>query len=183
VGYRGQPRKSVTWSATVFHTDYDHLRTLEIAPSGTFAEFANEMDGTTSGVETWATYQATANWRIGGGFTTLDKDLQLKPGSDGLNGGVSAEGNDPEHSWHLRSSHDLSEQWELDVIVRGIASLPNPAVPHYVAADIRLGWKLRRDLELSLTGRNLGGSHAEFRDPLVRAEFESSFFLKVVARL
>jgi iron complex outermembrane receptor protein len=141
------------------------------------------MDGTTSGIEMWGSYQATANWRLAAGFTTLSKHLRLKPGSDGLNGGVSAEGNDPDHSWHLRSTHNLSERWELDAIVRGVASLPSPAVPAYVAVDIRVGWRLRRGVELSLTGQNLlGGSHAEFRDPLTRSEFGRTLFLKVVAR-
>jgi iron complex outermembrane receptor protein len=183
VGYRGQPSTRLTYSVTAFQTEYDHLRTLEIAPSGTFLEFANEMDGTTSGVEMWATYQATANWRVGVGFTTLSKDLRLKPGSDGLNGGVDAEGNDPDHSWHLRSTHDLSEQWELDAIVRGVASLPNPAVPSYIAVDLRVAWKSRGAMELSLTGQNLfDGGHAEFRDPLTRTEFGRAGFFKVVAR-
>jgi iron complex outermembrane receptor protein len=184
VGYRGQPWTRVTGSVTVFHTEYDHLRTLEIAPSGTFLEFANEMDGTTTGVEMWATYQAADNWRVGGGFTRLNKDLRLKPGSDGLNGGVDAEGNDPDYSWHLRLTHNLSEQLELDAIVRGVAALPSPAVPSYVAVDVRFAWKSRRDLELSLTAQNLfDNAHAEFREPLTRSEFGRAAFFKVVARM
>jgi iron complex outermembrane receptor protein len=182
VGYRGQPAPRVTASVTAFRTDYDHLRTLEIDPSNTFLEFANEMEGTTSGVEMWANYQAAANWRLGAGFATLHKDLRLKPGSDGLNGGVAAEGNDPDRSWHLRSTHNLSERWELDVIVRRVASLPNPFVPGYTTADVRVGWRPRPDLDLSLTGQNLvGSSHAEFRDPLTRAQFGRTLFFKVVA--
>ena len=184
VGYRGQPLTRLTCSVTAFYTEYDHLRTLEIAPSGTFLEFANEMDGRTSGVEMWVTYQGTANWRLGGGFTTLHKELQLKPGSDGLNGGINAEGNDPDYSWHLRSTHNLSEQWQLDAIVRGVAALPSPAVPAYVAVDLRLGWKSRRDLELSLTGQNLFDSaHAEFGNPLTRSELGRTVFFKVAARI
>jgi iron complex outermembrane recepter protein len=183
VGYRGQPSTRLTASVTAFRTEYDHLRTLEIAPSGTFLEFANEMDGTTSGVEMWANYQVTADWRLGAGFSTLHKDLRLKPGSDGLNGGVTAEGNDPDRSWHLRSTHNLAERWELDVIVRSVASLPLPVVPAYTTADLRVGWKLRRDLDLSLTGQNLGASHAEFRDALTRSEFERSYFLEVLVRI
>jgi iron complex outermembrane receptor protein len=157
---------------------------LEIAPSEDFIEFDNQMDGSTNGVEVWATYDVTDNWRVGGGFTTLNKDLKLKPGSDGLNGGVDAEGNDPDYSWQVRSMHDLSERWQLDAIVRGIADLPNPAVPSYVAVDLRVAWRSARDVELSLTGRNLfGGAHAEFGDPLTRTEFDRAAFFKVVARM
>jgi iron complex outermembrane receptor protein len=184
VGYRGQLTTRLAYSVTAFHTEYDHLRTLEIAPSGTFLEFANEMDGTTKGLETWATYEATANWRLAGGFATLNKELRLKPGSDGLNGGVDAEGNDPHYSWHFRSTHNLSERWELDAFVRGIAALPSPAVPAYVAVDVRVGWQVRRDLELSLTAQNLfDNAHAEFRNPASRSEFGRTIFFKVVARL
>ena len=50
---------------TAFHTDYDHLRTQEIAPSGTSLLFASEMEGETTGVEMWGTFQAT-RWRFRG---------------------------------------------------------------------------------------------------------------------
>jgi iron complex outermembrane receptor protein len=183
-GYRGQPWTRLTWSATGFYTEYDHLRTLEIDPGGTFLVWGNEMDGRTSGVEMWATYQASAGWRVNAGFTTLHKELKLKPDSDGLNGGVDAEGNDPDYSWHLRSMHNLSEQWELDAMLRGIAALHTPAVPAYVAVDLRIGWKPRRDLELSLVGQNLFDSaHAEFGSQLTRSEFGRNVFLKAVLRL
>ncbi len=185
LGYRGQPWARLTYSVTAFYTEYDHLRTLEFSPGGTFPlEFANEMDGTTSGVEMWANYQASASWRVSGGFTTLHKELRLKPGSSGLNGGVSAEGNDPDYTWNLRSTHNLSEQWELDAIVRSVAELPNPVVPAYIAVDMRLGWKPRRDLELSLTGRNLfDDAHAEFGNALTRSEFGRTVFFKVLVRI
>ena len=180
VGYRAQASSRLAYSVTVFHTRYDHLRTLEIAPGGTFVEFANEMDGDTTGLEAWATHQVTDRWRIGGGFTTLNKDLELKPGSDGLNGGVAAEGNDPDYSWRVQSTHNLSEQWELDAIVRGVAALPAPALSSYVAVDLRVAWKSARAVELSMTCQNLfDREHVEFGDPLTRSQFGRSAFFKV----
>jgi iron complex outermembrane receptor protein len=181
VGYRGQISPRVTVSATAFRTQYDHLRTLELAPSGTYVEFANEMDGTTSGVEMWGTFEITADWRLGAGYAALHKHLALKPGSDGLNGGTAAEGNDPDHAWQLRSTHDLFARWQLDAIVRQVASLPLPSVPRYLTADVRVGVTVRPGLEVSLTGRNLvGGSHSEFREPETRTEFDREVFVKVV---
>jgi iron complex outermembrane receptor protein len=180
VGFRGQPSTRLTYSVTAFYTTYDYLRTLEIAPSGDFLEFANEMDGTTTGVEAWVTAQVTDNWRIGGGFTTLNKNLALKPGSDGLNGGVDAEGNDPDYTWRLRSTHDLSEQWHWDAIVRSVASLPAPAVPSYVSVDLRFAWRPRDNLELSFAFQDLfDRGHAEFSNPSTRSEFGRTGFVKV----
>jgi iron complex outermembrane recepter protein len=183
LGYRGQPSTRVTWSITAFQAKYDHLRTLELAPSRTFVEFANQMDGTTRGLEGWVTHQVTAGWRLSAGLATLNKDLQLKPGSAGLNGGPAAEGNDPHYSWQIRSAHVFADRWELDAMVRGVAALPSPSVPSYVAADVRLGWISRRDFDLSITAQNLfDNAHAEFQDPLTRSEFGRSVFLKIVAR-
>jgi hypothetical protein len=46
-----------------------------------------------------------------------------------------------------------------------------------------LGWKPRRDLELSLTGQNLfDNAHAEFGNALTRGEFGRSVFLKLLWR-
>jgi iron complex outermembrane receptor protein len=187
LGYRGQPCNRLTYSVTAFYAEYDHLRTLELAPSGTFVFFANEMDGTSSGVEMWATWQAADNWRVSGGFTTLHKELRLKPGSQDANDSVHREGNDPDYSWNLRSTHNLFEKCELDVIVRGVASLPatltSPEVPAYTAVDARFGWKAQRDVELSLTLQNLfDPGHIEFGDPAMASEIERAVFLKLVWR-
>jgi iron complex outermembrane receptor protein len=56
-------------------------------------------------------------------------------------------------------------------------------VPAYSAVDIRLGWRPRRDIELSITGQNLfGGGHGEFADEATRTEIARSVFFKIVAQ-
>jgi iron complex outermembrane receptor protein len=183
VGYRGQPAPRISYSVTVFHTVYDHLRTLEPAPGGTSLVFGNDMDGTTTGVEMWGSYAPLPIWRLSAGFTALTEDLQIKPGSTALSSSPSSEGNDPAQTWQVRSTLDLPRQCEFDFMVRHVSALPQPVVPAYVAVDVRLGWKPRRDLELSLTGRNLFDSgHAEFGAPLTRSEFGRSVFLKAILR-
>ncbi|MFP5285258.1 MAG: hypothetical protein ACLGI9_05935, partial [Thermoanaerobaculia bacterium] len=61
---------------------------------------------------------------------------------------------------------------------------PSPAVEDYAELDLRLGWRARDALELSLVGQNLlHDSHAEFgpATPL-REEVERGFYGKVVWR-
>jgi iron complex outermembrane receptor protein len=179
VGYRGQPSTRISYSVTAFHAAYDHLRTQEIAPSRTFLFFASEMEGRTNGLETWGTYQASREWRLSAGFMGQRERLRLKPGSNDASA-VSTAGKDPAQSWMLRSSLVLPHRSEFDVTARHVSALSNPSVPHYLAVDLRYGWRPRKDLELSVSGQNLvGPRHAEFTDPSTRSEFGRSVFFKV----
>ena len=183
LGYRGQPTRRITWSVTAFHTDYDHLRTQELAPSRTFVVFANEMEGTSRGLEMWGSYQASPDWRLSGGFSALRENLRLKAGSTDTAGLIAQEGRDPERIWLLRSSWNLPYQSEIDATLRHVSALSDPRVPAYTAVDLRLGWRPAPDLELSIAGHNLFGSeHAEFADPATRTEVGRSVFFKVVGR-
>jgi iron complex outermembrane receptor protein len=184
VGYRGQPTPDTSLSVTAYRTVYDRLRTLEATDPGVVpVYFANEMQGSTSGLEAWGNWQAASHWRLSAGLTTLHKDLRLKPGSYGLNGGIAAEGNDPELSWNLRSNLNIWDDVELDATVRHVSALPEPAVPAYTVLDVRLGWRPRPDLELSLGGRNLmNPAHAEFTNAATRGVLKPGIYLTVLSR-
>lgn len=182
VGYRGRPMRRVSYSVTAFHADYDDLRSQEIDSSGTFLFFGNEMEGTTRGAEMWGTYQAAQNWRLSGGVTLLDVDLRRKPGStDPV--GPRGLGNDPSYQWLLRSALDLTPRHEIDVTVRRVGALPDPTVSAYTAVDARLGWRVSKDAELSLTLQNLiGDPHPEFAQLNVQGEYGRSVFLELLWR-
>lgn len=185
LGYRGQPTRSVSWSITAYHTRYDRLRTYESDLSGPFpvVYLANEMDGHTTGLEFWARWQATERWRLMAGGSVLDKRLTLKPGSAGLNGGPAVEGNDPSASWSIRSVFNPSPRWEFDAALRHVARLPDPLVPAYTVADVRLGLRPRPGLEFSLGAQNLfQGRHPELGQPAFRSEFGPLIFVRAVAR-
>jgi iron complex outermembrane receptor protein len=183
IGYRGQPTASASFSVTVFHSLYDHLRTQEIAPSGTTIFFANEMEGTTSGVELWAAYQASPTWRLSGGVNVSGEQFELKPGSNDTASLAAQKGRDPKQSWRLRSSLDLPWRGEFDLTARHVGALSAPAVPAYTAVDLRYGWKFRPGMELSLAGTNLfDKGHGEFTDISTRTEIGRSVFLKFVYR-
>lgn len=111
-----------------------------------------------------------------------DQQLRPRPGSMAV-GGVSTLGNDPRHTVALGSSFDIGATTEFDVQIRHVGALPNPAVPAYTAADARVGWKLERGVELSLTARNLGGRHAEWGVAPARAAADRSVLLMVSWRL
>lgn len=172
LGYRGQPVPGVTLSATAHHADYDRLRTQEIDPSFTYAYFANGMRGRVSGIEAWGSWQASRRWRLHLGANRLVQQLRLKPGSNDMGAVAAAEGDNPGWWWTLRSSLDIAEAVDLDASLRQVAALPTRDVPRYTTLDLRLAWRPRPGLELSLGGLNLlGDGHAEFSDPATRSHW------------
>ncbi|HET6629994.1 MAG TPA: TonB-dependent receptor [Woeseiaceae bacterium] len=179
LGYRGQPTPDLSWSVTAFHSDFDHLRTTEIAPSGTFLVFANEMEGTTTGIEMWGAYQALPQWRLSAGYAAMRDRMRLKPGSDDSLGPSSA-GKTPANTWQLRSALTIADNRDLDVAVRHVAALSSPDVPAYTAVDMRFAWKLQPNLELSLAAQNLlDADHAEYGPIATRSRIPRTVFLQV----
>jgi iron complex outermembrane receptor protein len=169
LGYRGQPTPRWSYSITVFHHDYSHLRSFERRADGSFV-IGNQMLGHGQGLEAWGAWQATPRWRLSGGVWLLHQDLRLSDRSTDPSGVASA-GNDPHHQWQLRSSLDLPHRLELDASLRRVGALAMPRVPAYTALDVRLGWRPNDRFELALTGRNLTGAHVEFGNVLNASEF------------
>ncbi len=177
LGYRGQPAPRLSYSVTAFFNKYDHLRTQEVDPSGTFVTFGNLMQGHARGVEMWGSFQATSAWRLSAGLLALHESLQLKPGSNDATA-PDIVGKNPAHTAQLRSALTIAPGKQLDVAVRKVAALSE--VPGYTALDARLGWELRRGVELSVYGHNLNGSHGEYGPVATRAEVGRSVGMKLV---
>lgn len=179
LGYRGQPARQLSYSATLYHADYDHLRTQELTPSRTALVFANQMEGSATGIETWGEWQASTSWRLAAGFTALRQRLTLKPGSTDLPAPLAA-GLNPSNTWQLRSTWQLARDRELTVTARHVGALDRHEVPSYTSLDARFGWNLRPGLELSLAASNLTGSHPEYGKRIHRTEVPRSVYLKLV---
>jgi iron complex outermembrane receptor protein len=62
--------------------------------------------------------------------------------------------------------------------------LSQPVVPSYTALDLRLGWQVRSNIDLSIVGQNLLDSgHGEFTNVATRTDFKRAVFLKLECRL
>ena len=177
LGYRDQPSARSSYSITGFYAKYDHLRSIEPVGGGVFV-LGNKMEGTTKGLEAWTTFQATPRWRLSAGGTLLDQDLRFESDSGDTN--IANAGNDPKHQFKLRSSLDVTGEQQFDVMFRHVGALPSPQVPAYSTLDARYAWRLRRDLEWSLTGQNLlDRGHPEFGAQATRSEIGRAWFLRL----
>ncbi|MEW7849855.1 TonB-dependent receptor [Massilia aurea] len=184
-GYRAQPTPLVSYSATLFYTDFERLRTLEPAGAGAPPPYviASLGKGALRGIEFWASWQAARGWRLHAGGVLQDVDVGREPASRDTMGLSGLAGNDPNLTWTVRSAHDLSERLRADFSLRYVARLPQLAVPSYHELDARLAWLVRPDLELALAGRNLlHARHAEFRAAGSRQLIERTVFASATLR-
>ncbi len=164
LGFRILPVDQLSIDIAAYYSDYDNLRTVELG--GAFPDVRlvmdNKMEGSTYGVELAVDWRVFDWWRLMGAYSFLQ--MQLHPHSDSRDPfSELAEGDNPHHQASLRSSMDLRGNLELDLWTHYVDNLPSQGVGSYVALDIRLGWKPRKDLELSIVGQNLLDSqHPEF---------------------
>jgi iron complex outermembrane receptor protein len=181
LGYRAQFSTNASVSATLFHHDYPNLRSIALSPGG--PTFANDIEGTVTGIEAWGSLRFTSAWRISGGFVLQNVDRNVKAGNVDL-GGMSSLGNDPERKALLRSTWDVRPGLEFDLTLRHVGALPNPAVPAYTVLDARLGWRVLPSLDLSLIVHNaLDKEHAEWGAPSNRVVFDRAVMLRAIYRL
>ncbi len=180
-GYRAQPVAGLSYSVALYHNDFDKLRSLELLPGGAALAPNSLLDGEANGIEAWGSVQLTPLLRLSAGWTALHERLHNKPGSNDL-GGPRLAGLDPAATGQLRAAYTIDDARELELAVRRVGALALGPVPAYTAVDARFGWRLSPALELSLSGHNLNGSHAEFGEIGTRMQVPRTVALKLVWR-
>lgn len=176
IGHRGQAGRDLSYSATLFRQQYEKLR----GGRGVPLRVANRIEGHVDGLEAWAQWQPADFARLSIGFLGLRKDLRFsEPPEDTTS--IANLGNDPRQQWKLRAQFDLPRRTELDLQVRRVGALPNPAVPSYTVVDARIGWQVTPTLEIAVVGQNLfDREHVEFGNPATASQFGRRLFLRVV---
>lgn len=145
----------------------------------------NKAYGETYGMELSAQWQALEWLRLQASYSYLQVQIHTK--SDSLDSDAeSDEGISPHNQFFLKSSMDLPMNLELDTLLRYTDNLSEFNIDSYVELDVRLGWNLADNLELSLVGQNLlDKGHPEFREAgfdVPITEVQRSVFGKVLLR-
>jgi len=149
-------------SLAVFYNNYDDLRTIEPSAGGLPLFWGNLMKGDTYGAEGWANWQIVDWWRLSPGITVLREQLRFKPGASGILG-IAQAADDPSSHADLTSSMQLGRAVTLDATLRYVGALPDPALPHYVELNGRIGWQAADSVDLSINALNLlHARHYEF---------------------
>jgi len=172
LGYRGEPRNSLTFDVAAFYSGFRKLFTIEAGvpylvgtpPTLILPQtIDNRASGHTYGAEASVRWQATDAWNISGSYTWLQMRLQRDPGSTDETVALTP-GINPAHQWQVTSRLNITKQLEWDTSVYHVAALPAyPGVPAYTRTDLRLGWRPSPQLQVSVGVQNLfDPSHLEF---------------------
>jgi iron complex outermembrane receptor protein len=175
-GYRFTPSPRFSADVALFYNDYDNVRSIEFVgldfatvPGAAILNnaFGNEFGGESYGAEIASRWDVLPWWQLSGSYSYMTLNLNSR-GSTDTTTEASTEGAVPTHMFNLRSFVDLPGNFEFDTMLYYVENLPSGGVPSYTRIDLRLGWRPRPDLRLSLIGQNLQeAKHSEFNDTLL----------------
>jgi iron complex outermembrane receptor protein len=174
-GYRQLVTRRVYVDVALFHNQYDNLTSLgssltiavENSPSPTHLlatiPWGNGIKGTTNGGEIAPDWKATRWLELKGSYSYANLNLRNKLGNTDIGTVLTDEGSSPRHQVVVQSLFNLPMGFELDPTYRYVSALPALSVKAYTTMDVRVGWHVTRNLQLSLVGQNLfQPKHAEF---------------------
>ncbi len=166
LGYRVQLTKRLFVDVAAYYNDYSNLMSAE--PGTPFVEpspvpphivvpisFRNKIYGKLYGGEVYVDYRLLDWWRISAYHAILQMDLKTDDNSKDTSTVKNLDGSSPKHQSSLRSYMDLPGKTSLDCIFRYVSELPFQGIDNYFNLDVRLGWKVKPNLELSIVGQNL----------------------------
>ena len=175
------------FDAALFFNNFDNLRSLAAGaplcqPSGALLPLdpacvltatsveaplviQNQSNLDTMGVELWLSQEINESWRLQASYTFIH--TRTKGTDDGLSELDIVE-DSPDHQLTLRSSTNIMDELELDLIARWVDELEQQQIDSYAALDLRLAWTPSPSWTFALVGRNLfAGEHVEFQSELV----------------
>ncbi len=193
LGYRIRPHRRVSLDLAGFYNVYDDLRSLEplgirSSPAPTHIGFVarNQLNGETYGGEAVVTWRMLDWWRWRGSYSLLETRIHTPSSSGDTVDEAILEGSSPQHQVGLHGSLDLPGHVDFDTGVRYVSGLPAFGIGSYVVMDLRLAWRPRPNLELSLVGQNLlDNQHPEFAPTTIQTqltEVQHSVYAKVTWR-
>lgn len=190
LGYRFLPEQTLFFDLALFYNAYSHLQDFSMQSpyfTGTAVQQDFILTSTAKeeiyGLELAVAWQPLQNLKCRLSYAYTDTESK----GEGLYG-------TPRHQVSAMGQFDLSDTVNLDVWLRYVDDcyvagltdgLNQYQVDDYLAMDLSLGWDIRPDLRLSLTGRNLlAGSHVEMvqENFSLPVEADAEFFLKLTWR-
>ncbi len=195
LGQRYRATRNLSFDLTAFYTtiydfitldaDYDRVSYyMDPLPHYVVYEYwGNNINGETYGAELSMTEQITDFWKLMASYSVLDIQFHHKNNSNDFYY-YSLENSSPHHQASIQSYFDLTKDVKLDAFLYFIDEIEGWGIPQHGRLDIRLGWKPKNNLEISLVGTNLlddqtHEAKAVYRKP---SEVERGVYVKLTYR-
>jgi iron complex outermembrane recepter protein len=172
-GYRQLLAKSFYFDLAVFHNSYHGLEnvgnpalTVEANPPPPHVDFdlffLNGAAGTSDGVEVSPNWKVCSWMQLAGSYSYLTLDFRSTAGVIGQSVAKNLNHSGPHHRVVIMPRIDLPGGFELDPTYRyegAIAADFNHPAAAYQTLDTRLGWRVRKQFDISVVGQNLLQPH------------------------
>ena len=174
IGYTVRPADYLGLSIDGFYNDYSKLRTFimgtpvpQLMTPVPYVlmplELINGNKGHTRGIELSVEWRPYSWWRLLGAYTYLTSHSEV---TSAQRVGSVTEDIIPAHQAWLRSSFDIDEHFEFDLIPRYVSKQSNSTIGEYTTCDFRVCWKPIPAIDFFVAGQNvIGPSHYEFDAP------------------
>lgn len=175
-GYRQLLAKNLFADLALFHNRYEKLEgygkyfystvTTPVVATLLNVPLANSVDGNTDGLEIAPEWKVMPWWELKGNYSYLHIRTQPRPAFAGGIAQVNANsynGTSPHRETTVQSYFDLPHGFDFNLDYRFVSRIPAQAVSSYQTADDHVDWKMNRNWNFSVTGRNLlQAAHQEF---------------------
>lgn len=186
-GYRLQTSSRMLLSLALFYNRYNDLYSVEPLPGTLTYQIQNGAKGFSNGLEVYGNFQISSLWHLRSGYTYFFKKLENKPGNTTDPATLKNLGSDAKNQALIQSVLDLPHHLNFAVVARYISSLSATSfitrVPPYFTLDVKMSWKLSKQLEISAVGQNLlDKQHVEVGGIGGGIEIPRGFYARIIWR-
>lgn len=155
IGYRNRSFSRLEFDISLFHNEYDNVRTFEPHLAKRQYELDNKASARTKGVNTNLNVNVSSNWNLVFGYSYLDMDILFdKDSADTLSRFDSRAS--PQHQFQIQSRLNISRNIDFDATFYHVGGLHKDfLVKSYNRTDLRLAYRPINNLELSIVGQKL----------------------------
>jgi iron complex outermembrane receptor protein len=168
LGYRWAPVKCASLDIASFYNRYYKLKSVDQGAPYVETDplpahvvipqfFANQINGSSYGVEVSANLTITSGWKLTAGYSSFM--MHLHPETPNISVNTQVNGDSPAQQYQLRSYYTWSRNLDFDITIYCVGPIIEQAIPGYARLDARLARRFGESTELSVVGQNLLDDH------------------------